>query len=249
MRGIDLSCWRVAINGAEPVRAQTLHKFAATFEPFGFRPSAFNPCYGMAEATLLISGGQRGVGPCDSHRGPCALAGRSNRPAVRELDEVAIVGCGKALRRRRDRYCRSGNQAPACSGLCWRDLGPGTSRCRRLLAQRRGIKRDVCRTDRQRGGAPLVADRRPRFHRFGGELFVTGRIKDIIIVRGANHYPQDIEYTVQATDPCLRAGYGAAFAALATSGMSGSSSYRRWKGAIALARCRRNCRPDSRSGG
>ncbi len=54
--GLDLSSWQVAFNGAEPVRAGTLRRFADTFAPCGFRSAAFRPCYGLAEATLLVSG-------------------------------------------------------------------------------------------------------------------------------------------------------------------------------------------------
>ena len=63
MEGIDLSCWKVAFNGAEPVRAATIERFAATFAPYGFDAKSAQPAYGMAEATLLISTGRRGAGP------------------------------------------------------------------------------------------------------------------------------------------------------------------------------------------
>src|SRR2546429_4011049 len=63
MQGIDLSCWKVAFNGAEPVRANTIDRFASTFAPYGFDAKSIQPAYGMAEATLLISGGRRGTGP------------------------------------------------------------------------------------------------------------------------------------------------------------------------------------------
>src|SRR5215469_9121957 len=63
MREIDLSSWQVAFNGAEPVRANTIERFAETFAPYGFNPKSTHPAYGMAEATLMISAGQRGAGP------------------------------------------------------------------------------------------------------------------------------------------------------------------------------------------
>lgn len=218
MRGIDLSCWRVAINGAEPVRAQTLHKFAATFEPFGFRPSAFNPCYGMAEATLLISGGQRGVGAVIRTVDRAALQGGRIAPAVQELDEVAIVGCGKALDGEQIAIVDPGTRrrlAADCVGEIW-VRGPHVAGgyWRNSAASNETFAGQIASEQ----GAGWLRTGDLGFMDLDGELFVTGRIKDIIIVRGANHYPQDIEYTVQATDPCLRAGYGAAFAALAASG-------------------------------
>jgi acyl-CoA synthetase (AMP-forming)/AMP-acid ligase II len=218
MRGIDLSCWRVAINGAEPVRAQTLHKFAATFEPFGFRPSAFNPCYGMAEATLLISGGQRGAGPVIRTVDRSALQGGRIAPAVQELDEVAIVGCGKALDGEQIAIVDPGTRrrlAADCVGEIWVG-GPHVAGgyWRNRAASNETFAGQIASEE----GAGWMRTGDLGFMDLDGELFVTGRIKDVIIVRGANHYPQDIEYTVQATDPCLRAGYGAAFAALAASG-------------------------------
>jgi acyl-CoA synthetase (AMP-forming)/AMP-acid ligase II len=97
MAGVDLSGWRVAFNGAEPVRAQTLQQFAKTFAPYGFRPSAFYPCYGMAEATLLISGGPRGAASRVRLVDRTAMnAGRIETPGD-DADVFAVVGCGGAL--------------------------------------------------------------------------------------------------------------------------------------------------------
>jgi acyl-CoA synthetase (AMP-forming)/AMP-acid ligase II len=63
MQDIDLSCWKVAFNAAEPVRADTIERFSATFAAYGFGPRAMRPLYGMAEATLLISVGSRATNP------------------------------------------------------------------------------------------------------------------------------------------------------------------------------------------
>lgn len=218
MRGVDLSGWRVAINGAEPVRAQTLRKFAATFEPFGFRLSAFNPCYGMAEATLLISGRQRGVGVVIRTVDRAALQAGRIAAAVRDLDAAPIVGCGEALDGEEIAIVDPQTKhrlAVDCVGEIW-VRGPHVAGgyWRNAAASNETFAGQI---DEEEGLAWLRTGDLG-FMNADGELFVTGRIKDLIIVRGANHYPQDIEYTVQATDPCLRAGYGAAFAALASSG-------------------------------
>lgn len=218
MRGVDLSGWRVAINGAEPVRAQTLRKFAATFEPFGFRPSAFNPCYGMAEATLLISGGQRGVGAVIRTVDRAALQAGRIVAAVRDLDAVSIVGCGKALDGEDIAVVDPETKrrlAVDCVGEIW-VRGPHVAG---------GYWRNAAASNETFGGQ-IVGEADIAWLRTGdlgflnsdGELFIAGRMKDLIIVRGINHYPQDIEHTVQSTDRCLRAGYGAAFAAPASSG-------------------------------
>jgi acyl-CoA synthetase (AMP-forming)/AMP-acid ligase II len=218
MRGVDLSGWRVAINGAEPVRAQTLRKFAATFEPYGFKPSAFNPCYGMAEATLLISGGKRGAGAAIRAVDRAGLQVGRVASAHADLDAVAIVGCGKALEREQivivDPETRR-RLAADCIGEIWvRGPHVAAGYWRNAVASDETFAGQI---DGETGAAWLRTGDLG-FMNLDGELFVTGRIKDLIIVRGANHYPQDIEHTAQAADPCLRAGYGAAFAALASSG-------------------------------
>lgn len=212
MEGIDLSCWRVAFNAAEPVRADTLASFAATFAPYGFDPRALHPCYGMAEATLLISGGRRGEG---------GVIGKASRAAMQALrieapddegDAVSIVGCGRALAGEAiavvDPETR---QRVACGviGEVWA-RGPNVAR---------GYWQNQA-ASQETFAAEIIGEPGVSWLRTGdlgcldtrGELFVTGRIKDLIIVRGINHYPQDLEYTVQRVDACLRPGFGAAFA-------------------------------------
>jgi acyl-CoA synthetase (AMP-forming)/AMP-acid ligase II len=218
MRGVDLSGWRVAINGAEPVRAQTLRKFAATFEPYGFKLSAFNPCYGMAEATLHISGRTRGAGAVTCAVDRAGLQAGRVATARLDSDAVTIVGCGKALEREQiaivDPETRR-RLAADCIGEIW-VRGPHVAGgyWRNAVASHETFAGQI---DGETGAAWLRTGDLG-FMNSDDELFVTGRIKDLIIVRGANHYPQDIEHTAQAADPCLRAGYGAAFAALTSSG-------------------------------
>src|ERR1700731_3222784 len=95
MRDVDLSCWKVAFNGAEPVRAEPLDRFSATFRPYGFDPRAMHPQYGMAEATVCVSSGHRGAGPVI--RTISVDAFRRNQiaaPAGKD-DTLRVVGCGK----------------------------------------------------------------------------------------------------------------------------------------------------------
>jgi acyl-CoA synthetase (AMP-forming)/AMP-acid ligase II len=212
MAGVDLSGWRVAFNGAEPVRAQTLRQFAETFAPYGFRPQAFYPCYGMAEATLLISGGRPGGGSRVRQVGRAAMnAGRIDA-ASEDADGVAAIGCGRALvgeeiaivdaesrgRLPRDRVGEIWVRGPNVAAGYW---GNEAESRETFAAQ---IRDEPAAGWLRTGDLGFLDDT--------GELFVTGRIKDVIIVRGANHYPQDIEHTAQATAACLRAGFGAAFA-------------------------------------
>jgi acyl-CoA synthetase (AMP-forming)/AMP-acid ligase II len=212
MAGIDLSSWRVAFNGAEPVRAQTLRQFARTFEPYGFRASAFYPCYGMAEATLLVSGGRPGADTVVRPVDRTALNGGRIEAPLDGADIFSIVGCGRALageeiaivdpqtltRLECDRVGEIWVRGANVAGGYWRQE----------------------ETSRETFAGQIAGEGSGFWLRTGdlgfldadGEMFVTGRIKDVIIVRGANHYPQDIEHTAQATASCLRAGFGAAFA-------------------------------------
>lgn len=211
--GLDLSCWRVAFNGAEPVRPETLRKFATTFSPYAFDPAALYPCYGMAEATLLISGGARGGGPAIRDVSRAALQANRIAPPGDPADVYPIAGCGRVVLSDSvaivdpDSFRRLGADqigeiwvrgAHVARGY-WRNPA-ATEECFRAE-----IEGEV--------GAAWLRTGDLGFLDARGELYVTGRIKDLIIVRGVNHYPQDIEFTAQATDLALRSGYGAAFMA------------------------------------
>ena len=208
---LDLSSWEVAFTGAEPIRAQTLEKFAATFEPCGFRREAFLPCYGMAEATLIVTGGVKLAPPT-----LCPIEGAAleqNRVVAATNTEAArtIVGCGQSL---------SGQRIiivdPETLTQCRTEVGEiwvsGPSVAQGYWQQPEATRRDFCAYLANTGEGPFLRTGDLGFLR-EGELFVTGRIKDVIIIRGQNHYPQDIELTVQNSHPALRPHYGAAFAA------------------------------------
>ncbi|HYU30925.1 MAG TPA: amino acid adenylation domain-containing protein, partial [Thermoanaerobaculia bacterium] len=194
--GLDLSSWRVAFNGAEPVRAGTIERFAAAFGPCGFGRDAFFPCYGLAEATLLVAGGTVGEGP--------RLGEAGRRP----------VGCGRVgleggLEQRLEVVDpETGIEClPGTVGEIW-IAGPSVAQ---------GYWGQAEETERVFRAVPAGAERE-RFLRTGdlgfldgSELFVTGRLKDLIILRGRNHYPQDLELTAESAHPALRPGGGAAF--------------------------------------
>ncbi len=210
MEGVDLSGWRVAFNGAEPVRAETLTQFASTFAPYGFDACAFFPCYGMAEATVLISGGSRGGGPIT--RDVSAKAMQSLRVAspMDKTDVLCVVGCGRALGDEAiaivdpDNRQRLGHDEVGEIWVRGPNVGRGYWQSRDASA---AFAAEIA-------GEPIGPWLRTGdlgFLSGGNELFVTGRIKDVIIVRGLNHYPQDIERTVQSASAALRVGYGAAF--------------------------------------
>ncbi|HEX6900157.1 MAG TPA: AMP-binding protein, partial [Thermoanaerobaculia bacterium] len=188
LAGLDLSTWRVAFNGAEPVRASTLERFAAAFAPSGFHREAFHPCYGLAEATLFVAGGEPGMGP--------RLAGSRvscGRPWMGQRLAIADPETGVEL-------------PPGAEGEVW-IAGPSVARG--YWKNDEATARDF-NAFLETGEGPFlrtgdlgVLD--------GGELYVTGRIKDLIILRGRNLYPQDVELTAERSHPDLRPGNGAAF--------------------------------------
>ncbi len=210
-KSLDLSCWEVAFNGAEPVREETLERFAETFAPCGFRREAFYPCYGLAEATLIVSGGYISSPPLIRTFEAASLAdglvvdGEPDDDGVRPL-----VGCGHSLPDQKIVIADPETMTRSAAGKIGEIWVSGPS-----VAQ--GYWRQP-ETTEQAFRARLKDTREGPFLRTGdlgfiqdGELFVTGRLKDLIIVRGMNFYPQDIEQTVQQAHPRLRADCGAAF--------------------------------------
>jgi acyl-CoA synthetase (AMP-forming)/AMP-acid ligase II len=215
MEGIDLSSWKVALNGAEPVHAETIKRFIETFAGHGFDPDAVFPAYGMAEATLLISGGGRGAGHLTRTVSRSALQAHKVVAAADEADAQALVGCGRALAGEQIAIVEpdSRKQLPAGQvGEVW-VRGPNVARFywRNPEATNTGLNAQIAGTD---DAAIWLRTGDLGFLDETAELFITGRIKDLIIIRGINHYPQDIEHTVQTQHPALRQNCGAAFSVL-----------------------------------
>lgn len=205
---LDLSSWRLAFNGAEPIRAATIEQFSKTFAPHGFQAKAFYPCYGLAEATLLVTGGAA-----------------QDRATIEAFD-------ADALQQNQVQAVDSAN-ATAQSLV-------GTGYPQLDLAIIDPITQQPCRTDQvgeiwvagksvaqgywnqptatQTTFNAWTKDGQGPYLRTGdlgflwqNELFVTGRIKDLIVVRGRNFYPHDLEYTATNSHPALLAGGAAAF--------------------------------------
>jgi acyl-CoA synthetase (AMP-forming)/AMP-acid ligase II len=209
--GLDLSAWRVAFNGAEPVHADTLRRFAARFAPCGFAAEATFPCYGMAEATVLISAPAPGAGALTRTVSRRALnAGRIGPPAA-DGDHRAIVSCGRALPGEAIAIVdplASRRAAPDEVGEVW-VRGPHVAA---------GYWRNPAETART-FGARIRGEGETAWLRTGdlgwidaaGELYIVGRLKDVIVIRGTNVHPQDVERTVQASHRALRPHGGAAF--------------------------------------
>jgi acyl-CoA synthetase (AMP-forming)/AMP-acid ligase II len=186
--GLNLSSWQLAFNGAEPIRQSTLDAFCDAFGPCGFSPGAFRPSYGLAEATLLVSTGTGAHVTCGS-------------PAPGT--DVRIVDPHT------QRECE-----PGTPGEIW-IAGPGVAA---------GYWNQPEAT-RATFGARITGSDTGPFLRSGDlgvidadGLHVTGRIKDVLIVRGIKHFPQDIEGTVERASPWLRAGCCAVFAVTGADG-------------------------------
>ncbi|KJC41579.1 fatty acyl-AMP ligase [Bradyrhizobium sp. LTSP857] len=210
MNGVDLSSLKIALNGAEPVHADTIERFAATFAPHGFDPRAMYPAYGMAEATLLISGGKRGGGHITRSVSRAALQAHVAEAPTDPDDAQVLVGCGRALSGERIAIVEPDSRERVAIdriGEIW-VTGANAARAywRNDTATREGLNAAIAGED-----SPWLRTGDLGFLDADGELFVTGRIKDLIIIRGINHYPQDIERTVQALNEGLRENCGAAF--------------------------------------
>ncbi|MDP1858533.1 MAG: aminotransferase class I/II-fold pyridoxal phosphate-dependent enzyme [Gemmatimonadaceae bacterium] len=197
---LDLSSWRVAFNGAEPVRADTISRFLDAFASCGLRRTVFVPCYGLAEATLLVSGGPVGAPPllrAEKHvegaERAAALHVASGAPVEDHL--VAIVHAETRTR------CVDGvvgeiwvQGASVAAGYWNRPLESAHTFGATLV----GVDGQFLRT----GDLGFVSD---------GYLFVTGRLKDLIILRGRNYYPQDIERAAEQAHAHVRRGHCVAF--------------------------------------
>ena len=209
---LDLSSWALAFVGAEPIEPGTLERFAAAFAPCGFRPGAFYPCYGLAEATLMVSGPRRGSGATVGTFRDTALTENRVEPVSSDApDARRLVGLRSARRRsprddRRPAQLRGGRPRRT-----WARSGLPARRSVRATGRSRGQTRrsfDARLSDT--GEGPFLRTGDLGF--MGeGQLYVTGRLDDLIIVRGLNHYPQDIEATARGSHPLLESGYGAAF--------------------------------------
>lgn len=209
---LDLSSWQVAFNGAEPVRALTLRQFAQTFAPCGFSWKAFYPCYGMAETTLFISGGSANAPPVIQPVQTSELSKNKVIPGIgiSQPNYREIVGCGKPWLNEQVQVVNPETQRP-CSPD---EVGEIWVSGDHIADGYWGKPEETTLTFK----AKLPGNSQQSFLRTGdlgfyrqGELFVTGRLKDVVIVRGQNHYPQDIELTVQGSHPALRSNSGAAF--------------------------------------
>jgi acyl-CoA synthetase (AMP-forming)/AMP-acid ligase II len=210
-KNFDLTSWQVAFVGAEPIQAETIDRFAMSFGPCGFRREALYPCYGLAEATLFVSGGKTSEPPIVKKVESAALSQNQIRiPSDNHSINREIVGCGRAWLDQKIlivdpetlRECQKTQV-----GEIWVS---GSSVAQGFWNQREESNRVFRAYLSDTGGGPFLRTGDLGFMQ-DEELFVTGRLKDLIIIGGQNHYPQDIELTVQESHAALRAGCGGAF--------------------------------------
>ena len=208
---LDLRDWSVAFNGAEPIRRETIYRFAAKFEPCGFRREAFYPCYGLAEATLLVSGSVKGQGPVFRYFDQGALKNQCAAEVTdADLSAHPLVGCGRSNVAQRILIVAPDTLLelpPGRVGEIWiSDPSVAQGYWNQPDETRRVFQAFLSDT----GAGPFLRTGDLGFVH-DGELFVTSRLKDLIIIRGINHYPQDVEVTAEESHPALRKGCGAAF--------------------------------------
>lgn len=202
LAGLDLSSWRVAFNGAEQVSADTLHRFAARFAPYGFRAKAMAPVYGLAESSVGLAFPPLGRGLLVEHVDRALFSrDRLAVPTTGPADALPFVGCGRALPGHELRVVDDHGQ-PCENRREGRVQFRGPSSCQ-------GYYRNPEATARLRQGEWL--DSGDRGYLVGGEIFITGRVKDIIIRAGHNIYPYELEEAVGKLDG-IRKGGVAAFA-------------------------------------
>lgn len=208
---LDLSTWSVAFNGAEPIRANTLDGFVSAFGPYGFRRESFFPCYGLAEATLIVSGCPKSASPpVKVVRSEALQSNRVVPASARDEDHLPFVGSGVVLGDQRVAIVNPESLTRCSQGEVGEIWVAGPSVAQGYWDNPEGTASTFRASIADTGEGPFLRTGDLGFAD-GHEIYVTGRLKDLIIIRGRNHYPQDIELTVEQSHPGLRPGCGAAF--------------------------------------
>jgi 1-acyl-sn-glycerol-3-phosphate acyltransferase len=194
IRGVDLSSWRAALNGAEPVNPETLERFANRFASYGFRREAQLPVYGLAEAALAVTVPPLGRGPLIDRveRETFASQGRAVPAAPEDASAIAFVSSGRPIPQHEVRIVDdSGKEVTdRTEGFLWFRGPSATSGYYRNAAATEALLPLGPATNE---GEYVWVNSGDRAYRAGGEIYVTGRVKDIIIKGGRNLYPHEVE--------------------------------------------------------
>ncbi len=211
IEALDLSSWALAFNGAEPVRANTLEMFSKKFGQCGFKHASHFPCYGMAETTLIVTGGPAAEPPVIRTFDSRKLDAKMVAPIAPDAaDARGMVGCGEPTADERVVIVDTESR---------RMLGP--DHIGEIWVQSHSVGQGYWEKPEQTEATfkAFTADGQGPFLRTGdlgfwshGQLYVAGRVKDLIIVRGVNRYPQDIEETVEQCHESISSSAAAAFA-------------------------------------
>ena len=208
---LDLSNLSMAMCGAEPVRAGTLRRFTDAFRSAGFRPEAFHPVYGLAESTLLVSGGSDSAVPVVRHVDSGALGEHRVVDVTPEHPAATpFVGCGRAQRGNQILIVDPASRRPCQADQVGEIWVSGGSVAEGYWGRPADTEHTFSAFLSDTGRGPFLRTGDLGFM-WEGDLFVTGRLKDLIIIRGRNYYAEDVEVTVQDSHPALLRGRGAAF--------------------------------------
>jgi acyl-CoA synthetase (AMP-forming)/AMP-acid ligase II len=222
---LDLSRWDLAFCGAEPVRQDTLDQFAEKFRPCGFRLEAFYPCYGMAEATLFITGGDKHLPPKTLQVETQSLEQNRVVPGIAPLGirrTQTLMSCGRPWLDTRVEIVKPDTRQPCAAG----EIGE-------IWVAGGGVGKGYWQhpPELENPFGARLATGEGGFLRTGdlgflqdGELFITGRLHDVLVFWGFNHYPQQIEQTVESCYPAFRPGGCAVFAAPIHGEMGGDAA-------------------------
>lgn len=208
--GLDLSCLQIAMSGAEPVQAATIERFCDIYGPFGLHRDIFCPCYGLAEATLMVSSGAPGLSATATHLDGARLAqNRAVEVSVDAPNVRTLVGCGRPAERERVLIVDPQRREPLAEEMVGEIWVQGRNVAAGYWGQAE-LSDETFRARTADGEGPFLRTGDLGFFRLG-ELFIAGRLKDLIIVHGRNHHPNDIEQTVERCHEALKPHGGAVF--------------------------------------
>ncbi|MBU2705621.1 amino acid adenylation domain-containing protein [Zooshikella marina] len=208
---LNLHEWKIAFCGAEPIRPETMRRFCGTFAPFGFDTHAFSSCYGLAENTLIVSGSGRDCGTRILTVDNSSYQSKIIQPVDQSTLSKSLVSCGRVV---------SGIQVAIVDPTQHKRLSDhmigeiwvkGQSVAKGYWRNNKSAETFSARLDNESNLTNETEENDTGWLRTGDlgffdrdELFVTGRLKDLLVIRGKNFYPQDIEYVVENSHPALR---------------------------------------------
>ncbi|MGZ4825644.1 MAG: fatty acyl-AMP ligase [Terriglobales bacterium] len=216
-QALDLSTWTVAFTGAEPIRKSTLDDFLVAFAGCGFRKESFHPCYGLAESTLMVSRDSFGNQPTFATLRRDAL--EAHRVAIGREDDSdcqTLVSCGRPCEGIEVTVVNPQTCQPCAADAVGEIWVSGPSVALGYWGRREETQQ-VFSAYLPGGAGPFLRTGDLGFL-YQGKLYITGRIKDLIIINGQNYYPQDIELTAERSHDLLRGRANAAFSANDNSG-------------------------------